>query len=103
MKKWLLVCVAILVGCIAYRDLTTGTLPTSSNPLIVDETIGSLAYKTIKIKAGDTLLSIAEREQQGPLPVSIDTLIRDFEKLNPGTKANALQIGKVYKIPVYKK
>ncbi|WP_096224846.1 LysM domain-containing protein [Geobacillus sp. FJAT-46040] len=103
MKKWLLVCIAVLVGYIAYRDLTTGTLPASSEPLIAEEGISSPVYKTVKIKAGDTLLSIAEREQQGPLPVSIDTLIRDFEKLNPGTKANALQIGKAYKIPVYKK
>ncbi|ALA69401.1 hypothetical protein GT50_03715 [Geobacillus stearothermophilus 10] len=103
MKKWFLLLIASLVGYIAYEDLTVGTLPASSKTPVVRENIGIPAYKVIKIKAGDTLLSIAEREQQGPLPVSIETLIRDFEKLNPEAKADALQIGKTYKIPVYEK
>ena len=103
MKKWFLLLIVFLVGYIAYKDLTVGTLPVSSKPLAVQERKSIPAYKMVKIKAGDTLLSIAEREQQGPIPVSIETLIRDFERLNPEAKANALQIGKTYKIPIYEK
>jgi hypothetical protein len=60
-------------------------------------------YQTVTVKPGDTLLSIMERQQNGPLPVPIDKAITDFEALNPGEKAQTLQIGKKYKIPVYQR
>ncbi|MBB5324724.1 putative Zn-dependent protease [Anoxybacillus tepidamans] len=107
MKKLLSIFMFCLIIYTVYHDVTKGTLPTFTEKRTVDvrltktKTALSISYEVIKVKAGDTLLSMAERKQGGPLPVSIETLINDFESLNPGVKASSLQIGKTYKIPVY--
>ncbi|GGJ62922.1 hypothetical protein GGR02_001315 [Anoxybacillus voinovskiensis] len=104
MKKLIRVLVFLFLLYVVYYDVAKGTLPTQTNaPVHETETAKRLPYQIIEIKAGDTLVSIVEQQQKGPLPVPIDTLIRDFESLNPGVKATALQIGKSYKIPVYRK
>lgn len=105
MKKLLSIFMFCLIIYTVYHDVTKGTLPTFTEKRTVNvrltKTALSISYEVIKVKAGDTLLSIAEREQGGPLPVSIETLVNDFKALNPGVKASSLQIGKTYKIPVY--
>lgn len=104
MKKLIRMLVFLSLLYVVYYDVAKGTLPIQTNaPLEVTKTAKHLPYQTVKIKAGDTLVSIVEQQQNGPLPVPIETLIRDFESLNPGVKATALQIGKSYKIPVYRK
>lgn len=60
-----------------------------------------LYYQEVKVAAGQTVLSIVEQIQGGPLPVSISQLITDFQVLNPKTEPEMIQIGKVYKFPVY--
>lgn len=60
-----------------------------------------LFYQEVKVAAGQTVLSIVEQIQGGPLPVSISQLITDFQILNPKTEPEMIQIGKVYKFPVY--
>ncbi|MED4353488.1 hypothetical protein P9265_14320 [Schinkia azotoformans] len=60
-----------------------------------------LYYQEVKVAAGQTVLSIVEQIQDGPLPVSISQLITDFQLLNPKTEPEMIQIGKVYKFPVY--
>ncbi|MCL6585384.1 MAG: LysM domain-containing protein [Anoxybacillus sp.] len=107
MRKWTSILVSLLVIYTVYHDVTKGTLihhqETTAHVQQEKQKKFSLPYQTVEIKAGDTLVSIVEQQQKGPLPVPIDTLIRDFESLNPGVKATALQIGKSYKIPVYRK
>ncbi|MBA2869875.1 hypothetical protein HNQ85_000133 [Anoxybacillus calidus] len=108
MKKltgFLILCFVIYI---VYHDVTNGTLPAATKATTIShiqeaksENRDSLNYKTMKIKAGDTILSIMEKERNGPLPVSIEQLIKDFEALNPGVKTESLQIGKTYKFPVY--
>ncbi|RAK22407.1 hypothetical protein B0I26_102402 [Anoxybacillus vitaminiphilus] len=107
MKKLTGLLVLCFVIYIVYHDVTNGTLPaattatTSHVQAVKAEDKEALNYKMMKVKAGDTLLSIIEKERSGPLPVSIEQLIKDFESLNPGVKAESLQIGKTYKFPVY--
>ncbi|MBB3906875.1 MULTISPECIES: type IV pilus assembly protein FimV [Anoxybacillaceae] len=107
MRKLMKVCAVCLAIYIIYHDVTKGTLPVSEQkvahaPSAKTETAASSSYRVIKVQAGDTLLSIMEREQGQSLPVSIEELIEDFEALNPGIKATSIQIGKAYKFPIYK-
>jgi hypothetical protein len=106
-KKVISAFVVCLSIYIIYHDVTTGTLITSTKATTASEhmtdgkTNINIPYQTVTIQPGDTLLSIMERQQNGPLPVSIEKAITDFEALNPGEKAQTLQIGKKYKIPLY--
>jgi hypothetical protein len=103
-KKVISAFVLCLSIYIIYHDVTTGSLITSTKATATPEKINvHIPYQTVTVKPGDTLLSIIERKQNGPLPVSIDKVITDFEALNPGEKAQTLQIGKKYKIPIYKR
>ncbi|GMN98071.1 hypothetical protein [Parageobacillus thermoglucosidasius] len=104
---------AVFILCLSiyiiYHDVTIGTLHVSTNTTVAPAHAAdgkknvSIPYQTVTVHPGDTLLSIMEKQQNGPLPVSIDKAIADFEALNPGEKAQTLQIGKKYKIPVYKR
>jgi hypothetical protein len=58
-------------------------------------------YIEVEVKAGDTVLTIAEKITNKPIPVSITQLIEDFQALNEGTTPEKIQIGKIYKFPVY--
>ncbi|WP_027407817.1 LysM peptidoglycan-binding domain-containing protein [Anoxybacteroides tepidamans] len=107
MKKLIVLLLFCLFIYIVYHDVTKGTLPTAAQPKHIytepTKTNKAINYQMVEVKAGDTLLSIVEREQGGALRVPIEQLIKDFETLNPSVKANALQIGKTYKFPVYKR
>jgi hypothetical protein len=107
MRKLTGLLVLCFVIYIVYHDITSGTLPSATKAAASQTQSAhtgdksSMGYKIIKIKAGDTILSIMEKEKDGPIPVSIEQLIKDFETLNPGVEAESLQIGKTYKFPVY--
>ncbi|GLH64939.1 LysM domain-containing protein [Parageobacillus sp. G301] len=109
MKKAIRAFVLCLAIYIIYHDVTTGTLIVSTKATAAPEhtTDGKInvhiPYQTVTVQPGDTLLSIMEELQNGPIPVPIDKAIADFEALNPGKKAQTLQIGKKYKIPIYKR
>lgn len=101
MKKVFLFLVLIAICAIAYHDVTKGTIYTASVKKTIKQT-NELPYREVTVQRGDTLLSIVEREMNGKLPVSIDRLIDDFQTLNPHVNAQSLQIGKTYRIPLYK-
>ncbi|MFI8493357.1 hypothetical protein ACIGC1_10660 [Peribacillus butanolivorans] len=110
MKRLLLFISFCFIIFIIYFDLTTGTLPDShpsttsvkpSVPASKPASVPSVAYNEITIKPGDTLLSIVEKEI-GASNQPIETIISDFQGLNEGLKPEQMQIGKTYKIPVYK-
>jgi hypothetical protein len=102
-KKLLLLLTICFIFYIVYHDLTKGTLPVATTAATPPKENIPVPYKIVKVNAGDTLLSIVEEELNQSLPVSIDRLIRDFHSLNPGAKAESLQIGKKYRIPIYTK
>ncbi|RRN73174.1 hypothetical protein EI200_06165 [Peribacillus simplex] len=110
MKRLLLFISFCFTLFIIYFDLTTGTLPPSHPPATTGQptvpaskpaSAPSADYKEITMKPGDTLLSIIETEKVGSNQ-PIETIISDFQSLNEELKPENMQIGKTYKIPVYK-
>ncbi|MFZ3588168.1 LysM peptidoglycan-binding domain-containing protein [Bacillus sp. DJP31] len=114
MKKLSILLVVLLVVFSIFYDLKTGTLPLTKAVAATDEKNNAekegkkqhqnndQSIVEVIVKPGDTVLSLIERHQQGSLPISISTVIKDFQKLNNGTLPEKIQIGKTYKLPVYK-
>lgn len=98
-----------------YYDLSSGTIPEPSAPVAatvpatsqetdespVASSPSNNLYIEVEIKAGDTVLTVAEKIANKPIPVSITQLIEDFQNLNEGITPEKIQIGKTYKFPVY--
>jgi hypothetical protein len=113
LKRLYIFILIMIVSYSVYYDLKAGTLPKAEETAVpvVNNTEESLPeeteeeikieYTSVKVKSGDTILSLMEEELDGPLPVSIDQLIEDFEFLNEGQSAQDIQVGKVYKLPIY--
>lgn len=103
MKRLCVLIFAILTIYAVYFDFTRGTLPaeeeTREASISVNEADESYFEK--KVGKGETILTIIEEKIEGPLPVSIDTVIADFKMLNDGIEPEALQSGKTYKFPIY--
>lgn len=110
MKRLLAFFMFCFILFIVYYDITTGTLPQKfptefkepSLPVNQSNHKGKLNFYEMTMKPGDTLLSIIEREEGSPNQ-SIETIVSDFQELNEGLKPEQMQIGKVYKIPSYRK
>lgn len=115
MKRLGIFFLVMIVSYSIYYDLKAGTLPkveetaaqviatdTEETPVEeTDEEEFEIEHMEVKIKSGDTVLSLMEQMLDGPLPVSIDQLIEDFETLNEGQSPQDIQVGKVYKLPKY--
>lgn len=105
MKRFFAFLAIAFILYIIYYDVRIGTLPLAKNESV--ETTEVMAqtpihpYKEMKVKAGDTLLSIVEKLNEGKKISSIESVIKDFEELNSDSKAELLQIGKTYKFPIY--
>jgi hypothetical protein len=94
----------ILVVYSIYNDLNSGSLPTPvSTNKIEAKTVSqeTTPYFEQEIHPGDTVLSILERNLDGPLPVSITEAVADFQELNNGTPPEEIIIGNSYKFPNY--
>lgn len=102
MKRLLIVLITLFLVYIIYYDFTVGTLPSATpvNKNIPSETTDK-NYFELKIKQGDTVLSIIETKHRSPLPVPIEKIVQDFEKLNPNEKVETIKVGKIYKFPIY--
>lgn len=92
-----------------YIDLTVGTIPTvvgGSKPASIQQTdaepegTSDLAYFNYKVKPGDTVLSVLEKQVGGPLPVPVTKAVDDFQRLN-GKRPENINFGKTYKFPDY--
>ncbi|WP_078379687.1 hypothetical protein [Sutcliffiella halmapala] len=106
-----LICITIFS---IYYDLSNGTIPsinqeqvttTMSVPDVTEQPSelpnSTNNYIDVEVKAGDTVLTIAERIANKPIPVSITQLIEDFQTLNDGIPPEKIQIGKSYRFPIY--
>ncbi|VEF47789.1 Uncharacterised protein [Bacillus freudenreichii] len=110
MKKIAAFLAVAVIAYSIYYDLTIGTLALDKAVTAVSEInvateleqSDNMPYHTKTTKAGDTVISITEELHQGPLPVSIDQLIDDFQTLNKGLKPDEIQINKEYKFPLYR-
>ncbi|MGM0947765.1 MAG: LysM peptidoglycan-binding domain-containing protein [Bacillota bacterium] len=93
MKRLTFVCSIVFILFILFYDLKIGTIPIQEAS--AKTAAQGPAYKTVKVKPGDTVMSIV-----GPAG-SPDDIVKDFEALNPNVRANAIQAGTAYKFPVY--
>src|SRR5690554_5616659 len=88
-----------------YYDLNIGTLKSDHKDVIETKEVTTvntgIPFVTIKVSADDTVLSIVEDINKENKIESIEQIIKDFEELNKGAKAELLQIGEVYRFPVY--
>lgn len=97
MKRLLSVLLFLFLAFTIYHDLTIGSLPISKQP-----PQEKAAYVDWLVQPGDTVLSIHEHlSHDKNLPISIEQIIKDFEKLNPATNASDIKIGHMYKFPIY--
>jgi hypothetical protein len=110
LKRLLIFLTVMIVSYSIYYDLKAGSLPKAAEVAVsvqkqeAAETPADLntpEYFTVKVTSGDTILSLMEHKLEGPLPVSIDQLITDFELLNDGQSPHDIQVGKTYKLPLY--
>ncbi|SEA97089.1 hypothetical protein SAMN05421743_111135 [Thalassobacillus cyri] len=118
MKKLGLFILMILLLVSLYKDLTIGTtinrsesdhkVNTIENPPppqgdILEPPLRYNQKVPVKVKAGDTVLSIMEQLHNGEYYHSMNTMIEDFQQLNPGIDPSSLTIEKVYYFPLYEK
>lgn len=105
MKRLIVLLLFVVISYGAFTDLTEGTLHyLSSQPQIENSitTTTESTYFEYTVKNGEMLITIMERHLNSSIPVSIDTLINDFKKLNNGMEPTSIQPGKTYLFPNYK-
>jgi hypothetical protein len=109
MKRIFLFLFGLLTIYVIYIDLTAGTLPQGETQKPEESVATMTNIKSsvdsfeAEVEPGETLISIVENHIKKPLPVSIDELIEDFQKLNPGLSPEKIQIGSSYEFPDYSK
>jgi hypothetical protein len=110
LKRLFIFLVFMIVTYSIYYDLKAGSLPKAAEVAVTVKPqpaaeapvdMNTPEYFTVNVTSGDTILSLMEHKLEGPLPVSIDQLITDFELLNDGQSPHDIQIGKTYKLPLY--
>lgn len=109
MKRLFAAIITVLIIFVIYYDLSTGTLPVAietSTQAIMEESLSDgsdiqMDYFEVKVKSGDTVLTIIERQLDAAIPVPIEEIVNDFSSLNNGLEAEKIQIGKIYKFPDY--
>ncbi|MEC0664699.1 LysM domain-containing protein [Priestia flexa] len=109
MKRLSALAALAFVGYICHYDIKYGTIPSSTEaaPVIANAekekpTQTTTHFIEVRVKAGDTVLSIIEKALKGSIPVSINQLSKDFTSLNNGLSPHEIQVGKTYKFPTYK-
>lgn len=106
MKNFIFFIILLMVLAGAWNDLTRGSLPKKDQSVIHEKehspvTNTSIPSQTVKMKSGDTVLSILEEIHDGKLPVDIAQAVNDFSRLNEGIAPEKVQIGQSYQFPVY--
>ncbi|AWI37381.1 hypothetical protein BA81_02410 [Bacillus safensis FO-36b] len=100
MRRILFLLISLFVLFIIFFDLKNGTIPVEENPAVPAsalQTTEKKTYKNVTVKQGETVLSIVHTSKP------LDDVIKDFEELNQGVKANEIRAGSTYKFPVYKR
>lgn len=100
-KRLTIFLLIILISYIVYYDISYGTFHTTEIQQ-VSNVPSELYFQEIEITSGDTLLTLVELNSDSIHIPPSKVIIDDFQSLNPFVEPNKLQIGKVYKIPVYK-
>lgn len=108
MKRLSIFILMLFLIYIVYFDMNNGTI--AINPSLaegenkaIEVSSKASPYIEKKIRQGETVLSIIEQLHKEQIPVSIEQITTDFERLNPKEKAESIKVGKTYKFPLYKK
>jgi hypothetical protein len=107
MKKLFGAAFILLLIYIIFFDLQHGTLPAAEEVIVEEVSVetnkpaSDTPYFELKVKAGDTVLSIVENNLGEQIPVSIEEIVNDFTLLNEGVSPEKIQIGKTYRFPNY--
>ncbi|MBS2969709.1 hypothetical protein J9317_13130 [Metabacillus sp. KIGAM252] len=103
MKRLILLCSIALLTYIIYYDLSRGTLPRmeEENIMAASQPVKKETFKKLHVQKGESVLMIINKVNGHSIPVPLETAAEDFEKLNPGIKANRILTGHSYKFPVY--
>ncbi|MED1205123.1 LysM peptidoglycan-binding domain-containing protein [Heyndrickxia acidicola] len=111
MKKLIGLIAVLIVLYSVYFDLKFGTIPnatvaSAANKPDVNQTQPKPAsqksnFKIIEVKPGDTVLSIAAKLEKNNSKIEVAKVIKDFTKLNPGIQPKDIQIGQIYRFPIY--
>ncbi|MDF2945689.1 MAG: hypothetical protein K0S51_368 [Bacillales bacterium] len=102
MRKLFIAIAFTLLVTAVINDIKNGTLPRSSvqkKAVSVQRTSNKLKYVNIKVKRGDTVLSIYEQYNKGTVE-SIDKIISDFIELNDLDPVK-IKENNTYKIPIH--
>jgi hypothetical protein len=103
MRKLFIAIAFTLLVTAVINDIKNGTLPRSSSiqkrAVSVQTTSNKLKYVNIKVKRGDTVLSIYEQYNKGTVE-SIDKIISDFIELNDLDPVK-IKENNTYKIPIH--
>ncbi|WP_153461551.1 hypothetical protein [Sediminibacillus terrae] len=115
-KKALVTLFIILFIVSIFKDLTVGTINSiqqveeqndnSSESLEPSQNTAqqnATDYQAleVEVRPGDTVLSIIEEINRAEAVLSIDSIIADFQKMNPGTNPQQIQPGETYLFPLY--
>jgi hypothetical protein len=112
MKRLGVLMAIIFVIYIVQYDIKYGTLPhakgvpvsaTAEEASAQKSSKPDISYLTVKVNAGDTVLSIVEQLAQDSVPVPIQQVVKDFKTLNNRISPEDIQIGREYKFPLYKR
>ena len=98
MRKIIALLAVIIIAISMYYDLKFGTIPAHSIP---PQTENSNYYMTVKIKPGDTVLSIMEKLHENFDSMQIEQIMHDFQLLNPNADPYSLKEGTLYYFPYY--
>ncbi|MGY4690317.1 hypothetical protein [Salibacterium sp. K-3] len=102
MKKTLFLFLFILLSISVYYDLTEGILDdTGDGGTAPSEVLDDARSVEVTVESGQTVLSIIEKLHEGPVPVTIDKITSDFQRLNDGTDPGNIQVDKPYRFPIY--
>lgn len=105
-KKTAIVICFILFLLSIYHDLFSKN-PTSLQNKQEEQAVSlyndhSFEIVQVKVKAGDTVLSIIERlNKERSEEIEADKFLRDFEKLNPNVNPHQLEKNTIYYFPLY--
>lgn len=102
-KKSSLFLFIILLFISVYKDLNSGSpLPSHSNDTKIQDNIPHQVIK-VKVKQGETVLSIVEQVNQTERNnLNIQSIMDDFQEANPNTDPYHLKPNTFYYFPLYK-
>lgn len=102
--KQLATLIIIIILLLAVRhDLKYGLLTSPDEQIVETVHMNENSYVYFKqtVNPGDTLISIIETKLAGSVPVPISQAIDDFKLLNKGLSPEEMQVGEMYKFPLY--